>query len=79
MLEQLGYEVSALEVAKLYKDIVATFVIDSTDEAQKFSIEALEMKVVVTNTVMKTPEDKTRLALETKELLQEARTRMAAQ
>ena len=79
MLEQLGYEVSALEVAKLYKDIAATFVIDSTDEAQKFSIEALAMKVVVTNTVMKTLEDKTRLALETKELLQEARTRMAAQ
>ncbi len=79
MLEQLGYEVSALEVAKLYQDIAGAFVIDSADEEKRPSIETLNIKVVVTNTVMKTLEDKTRLALETIKPLQESRTRMAAQ
>jgi LPPG:FO 2-phospho-L-lactate transferase len=65
MLAQLGFDVSALGVARMYQDICGTFVIDSADAAQCRDIEALGMKAVVCSTVMKTLEDKERLAQET--------------
>ncbi len=62
MLRSLGYEVSAFGVAKLYLDFLDAIVIDNKDAEQKGRIESLGMKVSVTNTVMKTLEDKVSLA-----------------
>jgi len=62
MLEQLGHDVSALGVARMYRDICGTFVIDSVDSAQSAAIEALGMEVVIHPTVMRNLEDKEQLA-----------------
>jgi LPPG:FO 2-phospho-L-lactate transferase len=64
MLAQLGLEVSACGVARMYQDICATFVIDPVDSAQSAIIESLDMKALVCPTVMRTLEDKKRLARE---------------
>lgn len=62
MLKQLGYEATALGVAKLYADFSGTFVIDPADKAQAQAIEALGMKVAIVPTVMKTLSQKQKLA-----------------
>jgi LPPG:FO 2-phospho-L-lactate transferase len=62
MLRGLGCEVSAFGVAKLYSDFLDAIVIDTKDAALKSRIEKLGLKVSVTNTVMKTFEDKVSLA-----------------
>ncbi|MBI3664417.1 MAG: 2-phospho-L-lactate transferase [Acidobacteria bacterium] len=62
MLKQLRYDVTALGVARLYSDVVGTFIIDVQDAAQQQSIEALGIQVVVRATTMRTPADKERLA-----------------
>jgi LPPG:FO 2-phospho-L-lactate transferase len=53
LLSGLGVEVSAFGVARLYADFLDGFVIDYADAAQKSRIEALGVKVAVTNTVMR--------------------------
>jgi LPPG:FO 2-phospho-L-lactate transferase len=62
LMRALGVEVSAYGVASLYKDFLDDFVIDTVDETQKPRIESLGLNVVVTNTIMKTMQDKIRLA-----------------
>jgi len=62
LLKGLGLEVSAYSVAKLYADFLDTFVLDVADSGEKERIEKLGMKVKVTNTVMRTLEDKVNLA-----------------
>lgn len=62
MLRGLGFEVSAYGVAKLYSDFLDTFVIDTKDTESKSRVENLGVKVKVTNTVMKSLEDKISLA-----------------
>ncbi|HXG66178.1 MAG TPA: 2-phospho-L-lactate transferase [Blastocatellia bacterium] len=62
MLRDLGHEVSALGVARLYSDFVSLFVLDETDAELRASIEELGMRVTVTNTVMNTLEEKRNLA-----------------
>jgi LPPG:FO 2-phospho-L-lactate transferase len=65
MLAQLGFDVSASGVARMYQDVCATFLIDSVDAAERPAIEALRMTAVVCSTVMHTQEDKERLAVDT--------------
>jgi LPPG:FO 2-phospho-L-lactate transferase len=55
---------SALGVARLYTGFASHFVLDQVDADQQKAIEALGFKVLVTNTLMTTSEDKTRLAEE---------------
>jgi LPPG:FO 2-phospho-L-lactate transferase len=62
MLAELGYEPSALGVAKLYADFSGAFVIDPLDEAQGNSIRKLGMKVEVIPTVMSSRAQKGDLA-----------------
>jgi LPPG:FO 2-phospho-L-lactate transferase len=64
MMRQLGYDCSAAGVAQLYADIAGAFAIDRSDARQARKIEALGMRVIVANTVMRTPRDKVRLARE---------------
>lgn len=62
LMQGLGLEVSAYSVAILYKDFLDIFIIDFIDKAQKTKIEALGLSVIVTNTIMKSLEDKIKLA-----------------
>jgi len=62
MLASLGYESSALGVARLYEGLIAAFVIDELDEGLAPQIEALGMEVSVLPTVMRTDEDRAGLA-----------------
>ena len=62
MLAQLGFDVSASGVARMYQDICATFLIDSVDAGERPAVDALGMKAVVCPAVMHTLEDKERLA-----------------
>ncbi len=65
IMAELGAEVSALGVAKHYADRVDAWVIDRADDPARGEIEALGKAVLVTETVMKSPTDATRLAAET--------------
>jgi LPPG:FO 2-phospho-L-lactate transferase len=62
LLRGLGFEVSAYSVAKLYSDFLDTFILDVADSAARGRIEKLGVEVKVTNTVMKSLEDKVELA-----------------
>ncbi|MGH9849713.1 MAG: 2-phospho-L-lactate transferase CofD family protein, partial [Blastocatellia bacterium] len=73
MLADLGMEVSAAQVARLYSDIADVFILDLQDEAAKSGIEELGLKVCVTNTVMSGLEEKIRLAAVTLEVIREER------
>jgi len=62
LLRGLGFEVSACSVAKLYSDFLDTFILDAADSSEKSRIEKLGIEVKVTNTIMKSLEDKIELA-----------------
>jgi len=64
MLRELGYESSSFSVARHYADFLDMFVIDTVDREQRLEIERLGMRVLVTDTLMKSVEDRTRLAEE---------------
>ncbi|MEM2321226.1 MAG: 2-phospho-L-lactate transferase [Candidatus Bathyarchaeia archaeon] len=62
LMRGLGLEVSAYSVAYLYRDFLDNFVLDNIDKEEKDKIESLGIKVILTNTIMKTPEDRVKLA-----------------
>ena len=62
IMRELGVEPSALEVARFYGGIVDTLVIDRADAALAPAIEALGMRALVADTVMRTDADRARLA-----------------
>jgi len=62
MLEQLGMKASALTVAGLYRDFAGRFVLDLQDHELQPSIETLDMKVALAQTVMRSDDDKRALA-----------------
>jgi LPPG:FO 2-phospho-L-lactate transferase len=62
LLRGLGHEVSAFGVANLYADFLDTLVIDSVDSSEKERIEKLGVKVKTADTLMRSFEDKVRLA-----------------
>lgn len=62
LLRGLGLEVSAFSVAKLYADFLGTFILDTADSAEQGKIEKLGIEAKVANTIMRTLEDKVRLA-----------------
>ena len=64
MLASLGYEVSATGVARIYEGLVDGMVIDKVDEVERARIEALGMRVLATDAVMRDAGDRARLARE---------------
>ena len=62
MLRYLGHQPSALGVARLYRDICATFVLDNADRRMADEVERLGMRPVVTDTVMADERRAARLA-----------------
>ena len=62
MLSALGHEASALGVARLYADFLDALVLDREDEALAPAVEALGVRAVVTDTVMRDAETRRALA-----------------
>jgi LPPG:FO 2-phospho-L-lactate transferase len=62
IMQSLGAEVSAFGVAQLYQKLATAFVLDSVDATQTMSIQQLGLQTLVADTIMKTEEDKIRLA-----------------
>jgi LPPG:FO 2-phospho-L-lactate transferase len=62
MYRELGIEPSALAVANHYRGLVTHFVMDTIDAQLIESVRGLNMQTHVTNTVMKSHEDRKRLA-----------------
>jgi LPPG:FO 2-phospho-L-lactate transferase len=65
MYAELGIEPSALAVAQHYRGLLGGFVFDQVDVELEAAITRLGMKTLLTNTWMKTTDDRRRLALET--------------
>lgn len=55
MLVELGHEASVVGVARLYRDLVGTLVIDEADAASAAAVEAEGVRCVVTRTIMREP------------------------
>lgn len=73
MMAELGEEVSCVGVARRYRGLCDVMVIDEEDRGQVPAIEALGMRAVVTNTVMRTDDDKVTLARGVLRLVEGAR------
>ena len=71
MLAELGHDVSALGVARYYKEWVDGFVLDAQDAALAADIAALGMRVRVADTMMRNDTDKRRLAAEVLDFVDE--------
>jgi len=69
MMKSLGMRVSALGVAELYRDFVDVFILDQVDAGQAAKVEALGMRVVVTDTIMTSIAKKKALARAAAELM----------
>ena len=69
MLSELDYAVSPTAIAEMYKDFLDVFVLDKRDGELQQEIEAFDLKVVTTNTVMTNTEEKIDLARRLLELL----------
>ena len=55
MMTSLGYEPTALGIARIYRDLVDVLVLDVADEALAAAVESLGLRAVVCETVMVDP------------------------
>jgi LPPG:FO 2-phospho-L-lactate transferase len=62
MYAELGIEPSALAVARHYETLLMGFVLDEVDEAQVENVLSMGIQPLVTDSLMKTPADRQRLA-----------------
>ncbi|HEV3327899.1 MAG TPA: 2-phospho-L-lactate transferase [Acidimicrobiales bacterium] len=62
LLADLGHEPTALGVARHYRELVGTFVLDERDAALRSDVESLGLRCVVTDTVMRDPQRAASLA-----------------
>jgi LPPG:FO 2-phospho-L-lactate transferase len=62
MLASLGHEVTAAGVAQMYEGLIDGMVIDGVDEGERSEIEALGMRVLATDAIMRDAQDRARLA-----------------
>ena len=63
MYRELGIEPSALAVARHYCDLATDFVLDQMDQDLESEIRSLQMCTLVTNTLMKSHDDRKQLAM----------------
>jgi LPPG:FO 2-phospho-L-lactate transferase len=63
MYRELGIEPSALAVARHYCDLISGFVFDQLDKHLEGEIRSLNMRTFVTNTLMKSHDDRKQLAI----------------
>jgi LPPG:FO 2-phospho-L-lactate transferase len=62
MLSALGHDVSALGVARLYRDLANTFILDDADRELAPAIEALGLRATVTPSIMRDAASRAALA-----------------
>jgi LPPG:FO 2-phospho-L-lactate transferase len=62
MMRDLGHEVSAAGVARMYRDFAEVFVLDEEDARMAAMVQEMGIRPFVTNTIMATELDKHRLA-----------------
>jgi LPPG:FO 2-phospho-L-lactate transferase len=62
LLRGIGVEVSARGVAGLYRDVISGFVLDERDASQRADVEALGVRILVTDTIMRDARAAARLA-----------------
>ncbi len=62
MLAELGFDVSAAQVARMYADFLDLYVLDERDAGARAAIEAMGLRVLVTDTVMTGLDEKLALA-----------------
>lgn len=62
MMKSMRLRPAAAEVARLYKDFAGAFVLDKVDRKQTVEVQNLEMRPVVTNTIMRGPRERKSLA-----------------
>ena len=62
LMRGLGHEVSAYGVASLYRDFLDVFIMDETDKVDRKRVEELGIKAVTANTIMRTLQDRIKLA-----------------
>jgi LPPG:FO 2-phospho-L-lactate transferase len=65
LMAPLGIDVSCVGVARAYRDICGTLVIDAVDEHLAADVEAAGVRAIVTDTMMRSPEIATQLARRT--------------
>lgn len=65
MMAELGLAGGAVEVARHYRGLIDGFVLDRSDAESAAAVEQLGIAALVTGTVMRSLDDKTRLAEET--------------
>ncbi len=71
MMRELGVEPSPVTVARHYGDLLAGFVLDVQDADLEPEVTGLGLPTLVTDTVMRTPADRARLAREVLEFARE--------
>jgi len=64
MYAELGIEPSALAVAQHYRNRITGFVLDTVDESISSEISLLNINTLTTDTLMNTPTDRARLAID---------------
>jgi LPPG:FO 2-phospho-L-lactate transferase len=64
MYRELGIKPSALSVARHYCSLLTGFVLDNIDQDQTQEIHSMDIQTLVTDTIMKSPDDRRRLAEE---------------
>ena len=62
IMQELGLEVSVVEIARHYLDLIDGLIIDIRDAEAQTEIERFGLEVVVVNTIMKTRDDQAALA-----------------
>jgi hypothetical protein len=62
MYRELGIEPSALAVAEHYRSLATGFVLDQIDEQLERAVMGLNMRTLVTNTLMDSLDNRGRLA-----------------
>jgi LPPG:FO 2-phospho-L-lactate transferase len=62
LMRELGIEPTAVAVAEHYRDFLTGFVLDQVDADLEPQVAALGVRTLVTDTVMRTPDDRARLA-----------------
>ncbi len=71
IMQEMGLEVNVMTIANHYENLIDGLIIDNTDEEHIQAIESSGIRVKVTNILMHDNDDKTRLAEEAIEFLNE--------
>jgi LPPG:FO 2-phospho-L-lactate transferase len=62
IMAELGFEVSALSIARHYHDLLDGFILDTTDRDMAEEVKSLGIEVTICDTIMRSIDDKVRLA-----------------